>query len=205
MELIILGFLVVKSITIYEMRKLIDLYFTSMCSSSTGSIQTAVKKLLDAGMITFDEYVENGKNKKVYEITPKGRDYFKSKVSEPMSNKEKNIELSKLYYMGFIPEELRFESIDSYIADLVQEREMLKQILLSKQSDETIVESFISLFEADNTIDMFKEMLPTESVADGLKDIIFFQYASLELGIAKLTFVIDWFEDLKKRMGQSNK
>ncbi len=89
MDILILGMLMLKKLTIYEMRKHIEMNFTSMSSSSMGSIQAAIKKLLHHGMVRFDEYVENGVNKKMYEITDAGREYFLAAISKPMLHKRK--------------------------------------------------------------------------------------------------------------------
>ncbi len=47
-----------------------------MYSSSMGSIQAAVKKLLNYEYISYEEAVENGKYKRVYSITHSGKLYF---------------------------------------------------------------------------------------------------------------------------------
>jgi len=206
MEIIILGLLVIKNLTIYEMRKLIETYFSSMCSNSTGSIQTTVKKLLSNGYIIFNEFVENSINKKVYEVTPEGRAYFKSKITEPMQDKEKSIELGKLYYMGFLTKEERLESISSYISDLKKEKEKLELIRFSGANidTETLVENNIKLLKENNTLDLFKNMLPNELIHEGIQDIAFFQFATLELGIARISFLISWYESLKKKVEEDS-
>lgn len=65
MDIIILGLLMIQNCTIYEMKKVIETNFTNISSSSIGSIQAAVKKLLSKNMICFSEYVEDSVNKKV--------------------------------------------------------------------------------------------------------------------------------------------
>lgn len=46
MDKIILGLLMLKKLTIYELRSIIEMNFTSMCSNSMGSIQAAIKSCL---------------------------------------------------------------------------------------------------------------------------------------------------------------
>ena len=53
MDTNILGLLMIGNWTIYEMRKMIETNFTSISSSSLGSMQTAIKKLLEMECITF--------------------------------------------------------------------------------------------------------------------------------------------------------
>ena len=66
MDNIILGLLLLSSRTIYQLRERIDKGLNMMYSSSMGSIQAAIKKLLNCGYIQYEEAVENGKYKKIY-------------------------------------------------------------------------------------------------------------------------------------------
>ena len=68
MDKIILGILMLNRMTAYEIKNVIKLSYKSICSDSLGSIQAALKKLFDLDMVTFEEVVENGVNKKRYAI-----------------------------------------------------------------------------------------------------------------------------------------
>lgn len=72
MDHMILGLLLLSSRTIYQLHERIDKGLHMMYSSSMGSIQAAVKKLLNGGYIQYEEVVENGKYKKIYSITDRG-------------------------------------------------------------------------------------------------------------------------------------
>ena len=61
MDKLILGLLMIKHFTVYEIRQIIRQNFTSICSDSLGSIQAALKKLSQQEAVTFSEYVEKGK------------------------------------------------------------------------------------------------------------------------------------------------
>lgn len=84
MENMILGLLLLCGRTIYELRERIDKGLNLMYSSSMGSIQAAVKKLLRCGYITYEEAVENGKYKKIYRITESGKQHFLAWVNTPI-------------------------------------------------------------------------------------------------------------------------
>ena len=64
MDNIILGLLLLHNRTIYQLRERIEKGLHLMYSSSMGSIQAAVKKLLRCGYISYEEVVENGKYRK---------------------------------------------------------------------------------------------------------------------------------------------
>ena len=52
MENIILSLLLLKSSTIYEMRTYIQKVLSTVCSDSLGSMQIALKKLLEKGYVS---------------------------------------------------------------------------------------------------------------------------------------------------------
>ncbi len=80
MDHIILALLYLNPRTIYEIRAKFEGNLGLMYSSSMGSIQAAIRKLLKNGYITYTEVVENGKYKKRYQITEGGREDRKSVV-----------------------------------------------------------------------------------------------------------------------------
>jgi DNA-binding PadR family transcriptional regulator len=204
MELILLGLLMIKASTVYEIKKAIEKTFTSISSNSVGSIQTALKKLLADCMVTFTETHENGKNKKIYELTDKGKAYFFENVSKPMLYKEKNMELAKFFFMGFAPKSVRIELIEAYIFELKIEKSKLEKIALSSKDAQTAVEDYTRYLDESGKTHNFKEALNSESLLDSLQNIALFQYATLELSLAKVDFEIEWFEKFKKRLEDKN-
>lgn len=147
MNLIILGLLMIHDFTIYEMKKVIEVDFANISSSSMGSMQAAVKKLLSKNMICFREYVENSVNKKLYKITDEGKEYFLSSISKPMLYKEKNMEMSKFFFMGFVPKSKRLELAEAYIAELQKELAPLEQIRVKAESQADFDEEYLSMLK----------------------------------------------------------
>jgi len=192
MDIIVLGLLMMQNCTIYEMRKIIDTQFINISSDSMGSIQAAIKKLMDKGMINFSEYVENSVNKKVYSITDTGKAFFYQAVSSPMLYKEKNMELRKLFFMGFTEKSKWQELLDAYIGELAKELEQL----------EVINAAISPRFALDET-DLEKARIrgaAEEITVDNINHIALFQYATLDLSIAKIKFEIQWFKDFKQSL-----
>ena len=85
MENIILCLLLIKSMTVYEMKKFIQHSLNTVCSDSLGSIQAAVKKLLSKKCIEVHEYTENNMIKKEYSITDTGLHQFREWIQTPMN------------------------------------------------------------------------------------------------------------------------
>ena len=91
MDKIILGILMLHRMTAYELRNFIKNNFKSMYSDSLGSIQAALKKLFELEMVTFEELVEKGVNKKRYSITETGREALIEWIKIPINtSKTKN-------------------------------------------------------------------------------------------------------------------
>ena len=104
MDKLILGLLMIKHFTVYEIRQVMRQNFSSMCSDSLGSIQAALKKLSQQGAVTYSEYVEKGKMKKEYAITASGRILFLEWLKTPIDmSKNKNMDLGKFLFMGYLP------------------------------------------------------------------------------------------------------
>lgn len=192
MDIIVLGLLMIQKCTIYEMKKAIETNLTNISSNSTGSIQAAVKKMLDKHMIFFNEYVENSINKKVYEITDAGKAYFYDSISKPMRYKEKSMELSKFFFMGFVEKGKRLALIESYIEELENELATLEQVGSAVDSKPEFDESYILALQEKGAT--------SELTLTDVQEIALFQCAMLDLSIAKIKFEIQWFENFKKNL-----
>lgn len=150
MDKIILGLLMIEDCTVYDMKARIEHDMNAMYSGSFGSIQTAVKKLLAAGLIQFREVVENGKYKKIYSVTPAGEEEFAKWANTPMRpNQGKNQELAKLYFMGLSDVKTRRERIEGYLASLWETYFALKAVYdkAAADSDKSDASRFMLISE----------------------------------------------------------
>lgn len=190
MDIIILGFLMIQPATIYDLGRYIENYLSSISSNSKGSIQAGIKKLLDKELITFNEVVENGLNKKVYCINEAGITYFNESISIPMMYKEKNMELSKFFFMGFVDRTEQIELIDKYIGELEKELSSLQKIN-SSLSPRYHFDKNKLMNDADS------ENLVKSMSKDVMDSVAQFQYATLDLSIDKIVFEIEWFKKFK--------
>ena len=167
---IILGLLLFSSRTIYQLRERIDKGLNLMYSSSMGSIQAAIKKLLNCEYIQYEEVVENGKYKKIYSITDRGKQNFIEWLSTPMEiQSSKNPELAKLYFMGFSTKEKREAVLQEYVSKLKEQYDILNAICK----------------EAENV-----------KVPDESKDILHYQFTAALYGKDFMKFNIEWYQKL---------
>lgn len=178
MEKIILGLLMIKTMTGYEMRSFIKHHLSLICSDSAGSFQTALQKLLVANMITCSEYVEKSINKKLYTITELGRSTFFQWEEQPMNHKKsKYMELGKLFFLGMLETEKRMPLLRTYISQLTEEQTKLTQL---KEN--------ILLTEAA----YLDEFTNNKAAMDRFR----YQMVTLDYGIASLGFEIQWYGQL---------
>ena len=174
MDNIILGLLLMCNRTIYQLRERIDKGINLMYSSSMGSIQAAVRKLLNCGFISYEEIVDNGKYKKVYCITESGRQHFFEWINAPIEEQSpKSPELAKVYFMGFSDKKNREISIQQHLIFLNEKYNVLSAICE----------------EAENI-----------KISEENKDILNYQFVSALYGKELIKFNIDWFESLLRKM-----
>ncbi|XMB66771.1 PadR family transcriptional regulator [Mycoplasmatota bacterium zrk1] len=202
MDKMILGLLLLSELTIYEIRNYIQTYFSDMCSNSMGAIQSAIKKLVTNDMIEYTEYVDNGVNKKRYSIKESGKVHFLNWVSQPMNSKKaKNMELSKMYFMGLVVEEKRLDLIQAYIDE---QENNLKDLYTFKNSmpdvDKQIEEIIKSNSNNPKHLEQLRSCAGKKTDTECLKDISIFSLATLDYAIQSTEFEISWYEKLKEKL-----
>lgn len=173
MDTLILGLLLIKGRTIYEIRKLLSSSGMQLLySCSTGSIQAALKKLVTNSYVTIEEVKEQGRTKKLYTITDAGRAYFEQWINTEFSiESNRNPELTKFYFMGFSKEELRKERLKKHIDNLRKAYECLCMVY---------------------------EEGKKEVVAKENEDVFRYQLLTVRYGMDSAAFQIKWFENTMK-------
>ena len=204
MDKIILGLLMLNRLTIYELRKVINLNFKSMCSDSLGSIQNAINKLLEANMITVHEFVEKSVNKKRYSITDVGRAAFLAWIKTPMDmDKAKNMELSKLLFMGLAPKTERVALLSEVIAALQEQLAYLEKIQESAGNTDESIKQFVAYIEQDTEyLAGLKNATGNSDVFENAQGIAQFQKITLQFGVDTTKFQIEWFASIKRKLEQ---
>ena len=129
MNYLILGLLILSPMTGYELQQFIRQNLFLICSHSAGSMQTALAKLEQSGWICAEETVQGKRRKKRFFITEEGRAAFSAWVSQPMqSAKVKNMELSRLFFLGLASPAERIAAIRDYIGQMEQAAGILRTI-----------------------------------------------------------------------------
>ena len=200
MDKIILGILMLRKMTAYELRNTIRDNFKSMCSDSLGSIQAALKKLLSLKMVTFEELVEKGINKKRYAITDIGEKVLMEWIKIPIDiSKTKNIDIGKLLFMGYIPKNEQKNLINKIILSLEEEYSELKNLKESINFENKRLEIENYLLTDTEYQKRIKNLNKKNNISENIKEISKFTLASLDYGIDAVDFNIRWFKKLKKK------
>ena len=201
MDKIILGILMLRRMTAYELRNTIRDNFKSMCSDSLGSIQVALKKLLSLKMVTFEELVEKGINKKRYAITDIGEKVLMEWIKIPIDiSKTKNIDMGKLLFMGYIPKNEQKNLINKIILSLEEEYSELKNLKesINFENERLGIENY--LLTDTEYQERIKNLNKKNNVSKNIKEISKFTLATLDYGIDVVDFNIKWFKKLKTKI-----
>ena len=114
-----LGVLTLGDASGYEIRKMFEdgpfQYFTE---AGFGSIYPALKKLHGEGHVTVrDEAQDSRPDKKVYTITPAGRDAFTAAIAGlPGADKFRSDFLLAMFFEHFLPPDMIADAVDQRIA-----------------------------------------------------------------------------------------
>ena len=201
MDKIILGILMLHRMTAYELRNFIKNNFKSMYSDSLGSIQAALKKLFELEMVTFEELVEKGVNKKRYSITETGREALIEWIKIPINtSKTKNYDFGKLFFMGYVSKKDQKTLIDKIILSLEEEYEALKKLKESIDVEDESEEKENYLLADIVYKDRIKNLDKGKELIENIREISKFTLATLDYGIDVTAFNIEWFKKLKKRI-----
>ena len=174
MDYVILGLLLIRPMTNYEIRQYIKLNLMLICSPSAGSIQVSIVKLLKSQAITVDVVREGEIEKKRYSITPIGEELFLEWVKTPMQpEKAKKMELSKLFFMGFISTHERQQAIEQYIKSLKE----IEQVFTVLQKEFAPVEDDVN-----------------QKATREERERLYFQGLTLRYGLDAVVFEISWYE-----------
>jgi len=171
MENVVLGLLIIQSLTLYELNQAFKQGISMFYSASYGSLQIAIKNLLNKRMIVFEEKVDKGRNKKVYSITEQGRGaFYRWMLNEIPINKLEVTALAKVYFLGLIQS---MEERQQIINEILRKIEMVQDELNSMNEE----------------ITQFDIPVP-------YREIFNYQVKTLDYGRKAHSFAREWFQDL---------
>ena len=121
LDYIILGFLMYKQMTGYDLKQCMTNSTSNFFDASFGSIYPALKKMEDKGLVSSNEVVDGGKYKKYYAITKDGETDFRNWLEQGIDfSKTKPDHLIKVFFFGFLPKEKAIDSLHKFIKGVEQ-------------------------------------------------------------------------------------
>lgn len=172
MENLILGLLILKDMTIYELNNAFKEGLSLIYAASYGSLQNAVKKLLKHDLISFEELVENGRNKKVYHINSIGQERFYQWMHEEIPEKKLEVMiLSKIYFLGLIE---------------------------NKESQVLILDKMIAKVSyIHSEMEAYEKEINSLAIPPSYEAIAKYQFKTLNYGVNSHLFALNWLETLR--------
>ncbi len=136
-EYILLGFLMDRDMTGYEMKQHMSISTSYFVDASYGSIYPSLKRLGQKGLVELKETVENGKLKKIYSINEQGKAEFLKWLESPIltSNTDLSSALAKVFFFRHLPKEKSAALIEQCVRDLACYKKSLVE-LRSKVADQ---------------------------------------------------------------------
>jgi len=140
MDMILLGFLMIRQFTLYEIKKVMERTVSFFYSASYGSLHPALKKMELKGYIHSKKNIEGRRIKITYSITQLGRKkhnaWLKSDIPQSKYHDEA---LLRLFFLHSLPVKFQLLVLGEYTKQLSMRRESLKSII-DKNSIENIPE-----------------------------------------------------------------
>jgi DNA-binding PadR family transcriptional regulator len=166
---IILGMLMLRPLTVYDLRKAMRESTEMFYNTSIGSIHPACQKLLRLKYVEARAFKVGKRAKIEYSITESGRQYYKEWLTSPLGiGKIKEEFLLRLFFFADTNNNQEWRSVIQGYLDEV--RRTKGELIRQKQQ--------------------FDQM----EIPDALRRVAFFRLGTLDLGYDYYCFLEDWLE-----------
>jgi len=132
-EYILLGFLMERNMTGYDMKQYMSKSTSYFMDASFGSIYPALKRLTQKGLIEGRESAQGGKLKKTYFIRESGKTEFLKWLDSPIEPSKTNVSsaLAKVFFYRY----LSTDRVQELVAQYIREMEKYKTDLLELKGE----------------------------------------------------------------------
>ncbi|MDO5498739.1 MAG: helix-turn-helix transcriptional regulator [Propionibacteriaceae bacterium] len=164
---VILGLLLLRSMSLYDLIRAFEAGVSLFYSASSGSIKRALDGLLVSGRVEVESVDAGARGRKVYRVTAEGRAAFGAWMHSELT--EASVEtaaLSRLYFLGLIDAAERPQ-----VLDLIEAR----------------IAGDLARLEA------LADLVNGTDVPPELGHVARYQKATLAYGLESHRFALDWF------------
>ncbi|MCK9795331.1 PadR family transcriptional regulator [Isoptericola sp. 4D.3] len=175
---VILGLLLLRPQSQYDLVKNFEAAVSLLYSASAGSIRRALETLLAGGLIEVAEVGPGARGRKTYRATGAGREEFHTWMTGPMTGPDAEAAaLPRLFFLGLLEPAERADVLPRITARIEKDLGRLEEL---------------------------DERLDVQEVPDELREVFAYQRATLDYGLAASRFALGWFRDLAERGGVSD-
>lgn len=104
MQFLILGLLMLAPMSLYDLHKQFQAGPSLFFSASFGSLQRALRQLVESGLVVAEDDPDSARRRKVHSVTPEGRSAWRAWMSEPLSGANADTTmLAKVFLLGLLP------------------------------------------------------------------------------------------------------
>jgi DNA-binding PadR family transcriptional regulator len=174
LDKLILGLLIYKDLTIYDLKKAFDEGINQFFSTSFGALHPAVKKLCDRKLITSVSKIEKGRSKKIYSLTKAGRAHFLEWLSEEISIKRiQDKGLLRVFFFKEISRRKQIALLNQYVAALEARVVKLKAV---------------------------KAMHAGTKIPKKYREAFNYRVTTIDFGLGYYAFAIAWYRQLLEKI-----
>ncbi|CAM4440733.1 PadR family transcriptional regulator [Paenibacillus tarimensis] len=178
MEFVILGLLLIRSLSQYDIKAILERKISPFYSPSLGSIQAALKKLQARGLTQLQADENSPRGRKLYTITAEGKQHFMTWMLAPFSHGRLEQEATtKLFFLGLVSPAERLAIV----------REMTRVL-------EANVQEYETAYTEANT------RMGSGGTPVHLAEVARFQLKTLELGLHDQRSMLAWFTSLAEEL-----
>lgn len=168
---VILGLLLLLPMSLYDLHRAFGQGISLFYSASFGSIQRALRQLVELGHVDVEPAPDDPRGKKLHTITPSGRAAWRAWMHEPVTGADaETTVLARVYFLGLI--------------DDGPERSEIVGVLRNRVSGD-----LDGLRVAAAGVDA--QQIPSEFAG-----VFAFQRATLDYGIRAHELALDWLDEL---------
>ena len=169
-DFIILGTVLKRSLTGYDIKKEVEFGVGNYYKASYGQLYPTLEKLTAKGLLTMNEQTEGKRVKKYYQTTATGRAEFLEWLTLPVdfTSASLRIMVAKIWFYGELQEDVRAKRMDEL--EIFGNQRL--QVLLK---------------------------LEKEHAEEEYSDVDYFEMATLYLGIQNVLTSIAWYRHIKER------
>lgn len=166
MAYVILGLLLLRPMSLYDVVKAFEAGVSLFYSASSGSIKRALDTLVAQGHVEVASAEEGGRRRKTYRVTGPGEAHWRAwMLAEPTGNLEQAA-LSRLHFLGLLEAGERRAVLERIEARITRDLAQLEAIEAQVEGQE----------------------IPAE-----LRDVATYQLATLDYGLASHRHALEWF------------